>query len=159
MGTANTWTMATVMVATFSRSWRCKRSSIRSCGSPLPYLRQTPARKAKYLNTMIWTRLSKPKSVYPTSVTGVNEIIQHAISFTLFGTHVIFETPRYDYSVTGQTGAPHEILSMGPRVWRDATALDGKLCLRDDKKNCLCLTSPSLAMADEPGKRHDVRAH
>ena len=27
------------------------------------------------------------------------------------------------------------------------------------KKNCLCLTSPSLAMADEPGKRHDVRAH
>ena len=26
------------------------------------------------------------------------------------------------------------------------------------KKNCLCLTSPSLAMADEPGKRHDVRA-
>ena len=24
-------------------------------------------------------------------------------------------------------------------------------------KNCLCLTSPSLA--DEPGKRHDVRAH
>ena len=37
--------------------------------------------------------------------------------------------------------------------------LDGKLCLRDDKKNCLCLTSPSLAMADEPGERHDVRAH
>ena len=23
----------------------------------------------------------------------------------------------------------------------------------------LCLTSPSLPMADEPGKRHDVRAH
>ena len=23
----------------------------------------------------------------------------------------------------------------------------------------LCLTSPSLAMEDEPGKRHDVRAH
>ena len=29
--------------------------------------------------------------------------------------------------------------------------LDGKLCLRDGKKY--------LAMADEPGKRHDVRAH
>ena len=26
-------------------------------------------------------------------------------------------------------------------------------------KNCLCLTSPPLAMADEPGKHHDVRAH
>ena len=26
-------------------------------------------------------------------------------------------------------------------------------------KNCLCLTSPYLAMADEPGKRHDVCAH
>ena len=27
------------------------------------------------------------------------------------------------------------------------------------KKCCLCFTSPSLAMAGEPGKRHDVRAH
>ena len=32
-------------------------------------------------------------------------------------------------------------------------------CVSVMKKNCLCLTSPSLAMADEPGKRHDVRAH
>ena len=24
---------------------------------------------------------------------------------------------------------------------------------------CLCLTSPSLALADEPGTHHDVRAH
>ena len=31
--------------------------------------------------------------VYPKSV---NEIIQHAISFTLFGTLVIFGTPHYD---------------------------------------------------------------
>ena len=37
--------------------------------------------------------------------------------------------------------------------------LDGKLCPRDDKKCCLCLTSPYLIMAEEPGKRHDVRAH
>ena len=37
--------------------------------------------------------------------------------------------------------------------------LDGKLCLRDGKKCCLCLTSPSLAKAGEHGKRHDVRAH
>ena len=26
-------------------------------------------------------------------------------------------------------------------------------------KSCLCLTLPSLVMADEPGQRHDVRAH
>ena len=32
-------------------------------------------------------------------------------------------------------------------------------CVSVMTKNCLCLTSPSLAMADEPGKRHDVRAH
>ena len=32
--------------------------------------------------------------------------------------------------------------------------LYGKLCLRGDKN-----ASSSLAMADEPGKRHDVRAH
>ena len=37
--------------------------------------------------------------------------------------------------------------------------LDGKLCLRDDKKCCLCVTSSCLIMAGEPGKRHDVRAH
>ena len=46
------------------------------------------------------------------------------------------------------------------RVWllRNLT-LDGKLCLRNDKKCCFSLTPPSLAMASEPGKRHDVRAH
>ena len=38
--------------------------------------------------------------------------------------------------------------------------LDGKLCLRDDKNGpFVCLASPSLVMADEPGKRHDVHAH
>ena len=37
--------------------------------------------------------------------------------------------------------------------------LDDKLCLRDDKNAAFVLTSPSLPMADEPGKRHDVRAH
>ena len=76
---------------------------------------------------MIWTRLFKPKSVYSMSVTGVNESIQHATSFALFGTHAIFETPHYDYSVTGRTGAPHDILSTGPRVWSDATAVNWKI--------------------------------
>ena len=44
-------------------------------------------------------------------------------------------------------------------VWllRNPT-LDGKLCLRDDK-NAVCITSPSLAMADEHGKRHALHAH
>ena len=74
-------------------------------------LLQTTARTAKYLNATIQT-----ESVYSMSVNGVNAIIQHAISFTLFGTLVIFETPPYYYYVTGQTGAPNEILSMGPRV-------------------------------------------
>ena len=32
------------------------------------------------------------------------------------------------------------------------------MCLRDDKKCCLCITSPSLAMEDQPEKRHNVRA-
>ena len=36
--------------------------------------------------------------------------------------------------------------------------LDGKLCLRHDKKCCLCITSLSLAMVGEPGKRHNVHA-
>ena len=38
--------------------------------------------------------------IYPKSINGVNEIIQHAISFTLFGTLVIFGrigTPHYDF--------------------------------------------------------------
>ena len=36
--------------------------------------------------------------------------------------------------------------------------LDGKLCLRDDNKCCLCIISPSLAMEGQPEKRHNVRA-
>ena len=36
--------------------------------------------------------------------------------------------------------------------------VDGKLCLRDDKKCCFCIISPSLAMEGQPGKRHNVRA-
>ena len=36
--------------------------------------------------------------------------------------------------------------------------LDGKLCLRDDKKCSLCIISPSLAMEGHPEKRHNVRA-
>ena len=35
--------------------------------------------------------------VYCKSVNGVNEIIQHAISFTLFGILVIFGTPHCDF--------------------------------------------------------------
>ena len=70
-------------------------------------LLQTTARTAKYLNATIHT-----ESVYSMSVNGVNAITQHAISFTLFGTLVIFETPHYDYFVTGQTGAPNEILGV-----------------------------------------------
>ena len=44
-------------------------------------------------------------------------------------------------------------------VWslRNLT-LDGKLCLRDDKKCCLCIISPSLAMEGQSEKRHNVRA-
>ena len=81
-------------------------------------LLETPAQTAKYLNTTI--QVYKPKGVYPKSVNGVNEITQHAVSF---GTQVMFETPHYDYSVTGQTEAPHEILSMAPEC--DATSLAG----------------------------------
>ena len=32
-------------------------------------------------------------------------------------------------------------------------------CVSMMTKCCLCLTSPSLAMEGEPGKRHDVCAH
>ena len=62
-------------------------------------------------------------SVYPKSVNGVTEIIQHAISFTLFGTLVglIFGTTHYVLLPTGQERAPNRILSMGPRLRRDAT--------------------------------------
>ena len=44
------------------------------------------------------------------------------------------------------------------RVWslRNLT-LDGKLCLCDDKKCCLCIISPSLAMESQPEKRRNVR--
>ena len=51
-------------------------------------------------------------------------------------------------------------MSMFRAVWLlDNLTLDGKLCLRDDKNAAFVLTSPSLAMAGEPGKHHDVRAH
>ena len=36
-------------------------------------------------------------------------------------------------------------------------SLDGKLCIRDDKKCGLCIISPSLAMEGKPEKRHYVR--
>ena len=44
-------------------------------------------------------------------------------------------------------------------VWslRNLT-LDGKLCIRDDKKCCLCITSPTLVQEGQPEKRHNVRA-
>ena len=38
-------------------------------------------------------------------------------------------------------------------------SLGGKLCLRDDKKYCVCISSPSLAIAGEHRKRHTTRAH
>ena len=53
-------------------------------------------------------------------VNAVNEITQPAISFTLFGTLVIFGIPLYDLLQARQLGAPNETLSMGPRVCRDA---------------------------------------
>ena len=37
-------------------------------------------------------------------------------------------------------------------------SLGGKLCLRDDKKTAF-VSSSSLAIAGEPGKRHATRAH
>ena len=37
--------------------------------------------------------------------------------------------------------------------------LDGKLCLRDDKNAALNVTSTSLAMTGEPGKRRARRAN
>ena len=49
--TANTWAMATVMVATFSRLWRCKRGSTRSCRIPRPTWH--PAGTAQYRNTIL----------------------------------------------------------------------------------------------------------
>ena len=34
------------------------------------------------------------------------------------------------------------------------------MCLRDDKNTArVCISSPSLAMAGKPGKRHAKRAH
>ena len=55
-------------------------------------LLQTPARTAKYLNANI----EKENKRLSQLVNIVTEIIQHAISFTLFGTLVIFGTPHYD---------------------------------------------------------------
>ena len=37
--------------------------------------------------------------------------------------------------------------------------LDGKLCLRGDKNAAFVYTSPSIAVANEHGKRHTTRAH
>ena len=48
------------------------------------------------------------------TVNAVNEITQHAISFKLFGTLVIFGKHH--------SWAPNEILFMGPRVRRDLHA-------------------------------------
>ena len=45
--------------------------------------------------------------------------IMHTIRNTRMD--LIFGTPHYIGFVTGQIGAPNEILSMGPRVRRDAT--------------------------------------
>ena len=32
-------------------------------------------------------------------------------------------------------------------------------CLRDDKNTAFCISSPSLAIAEEHGKFHETRAH
>ena len=37
-------------------------------------------------------------------------------------------------------------------------SLGGQLCLHDDKKYCVCISSPSLAIAGEHRKRHPSRA-
>ena len=44
---------------------------------------------------------------------------------------------------------------------RPNLALDGKVCLCDDKSAAFqrCITSPPLAVAGEHGKRHAMRAH
>ena len=53
---------------------------------------------------------------------------------------------------------PHVDVPWSLVVLRNLT-LDGKLCLRDDKKCCLCcIISPSLAMEGQPEKRHNVLA-
>ena len=49
-------------------------------------------------------------------VNGVDEMIQHAISFTLFGTLVIVATPHYDLRQARDRGGPNTISSMGPRL-------------------------------------------
>ena len=53
--------------------------------------------------------------VYPKSINGVNEIVQHAISFTLLGTLVIFGTPCTMICDRREIeGPPNRTLSMGP---------------------------------------------
>ena len=42
-------------------------------------------------------------------------------------------------------------------VWLSRKSLGRKL--RDDKKYCVCISSPSLAIAGEHRKRHATRAH
>ena len=65
------------------------------------------------LHVRVWSDTSYRVCVYPKSINGVNEIKQHAISFTLFGTLVIF-TMICDSSEK----APNRILSTGPRLRR-----------------------------------------
>ena len=43
-------------------------------------------------------------------------------------------------------------------VWLLRNLSLGKLCLRDDKY-CVCISSPSLAIAGEHGKHHETCAH
>ncbi len=38
-------------------------------------------------------------------------------------------------------------------------SLDGELCLRDDKNGASIISSPSIAVAGEHGKRHAMPAH
>ena len=38
-------------------------------------------------------------------------------------------------------------------------SLGGKLCLRDDKKYCVCISSPSIAIAGEHRKHHASHTH
>ena len=81
-GTANTWAMATATVATSSRSWRRKRGSYKRVLS-------IPSLSSRESQSIVRYQLIK-------SVNAVNEITQHAISFTLFGALLIFGTPHYD---------------------------------------------------------------
>ena len=58
--------------------------------------------------------------VYPKSVNGVNEILQHAISFRLFETLILFGTPHYDLR-QAREGSRIGFCLWAPRLRRDAT--------------------------------------